>query len=600
MGLKCIQDKSSNSNNTRRCILITDAESPVSDKITEVKNRFLDLNCKFEIFGVAFGLESKSNEGKKNEEKLKELVNEVSGEILAISQAMELLSECNRRTVRQTTKYRGPLKINEMLSINVFVYSKTMEEKLPSLKKISKLSVDDDESEGNVKMDRIYRGIDDPDNEVSEEYRIKAYRYGKDYIPFTIEDDLNMKYVSEKEMSILGFTNKNNICRYSYMSSCDIAVAAPMDENSQIGLSSLIEGCIESDRVIIIRFVKRNKSDPILCVLSPYIEYNNENEILYECFLINELPFGDDCRDYEFNSLLNVINNINSEENEIMKKLIESFDLSKINNNNKNSEIFIADSTFNPTIQRFNKSLEKRSIDMKCNIPALDSYMLRNYELINEMKKKRKIEIFDEINKLFPVEVVEHSMNNKKPKYWNKDENDKKIENLELAGDNNNSDSINENIFEYSAVSVSTMNACEDFNSMIKSINHELYKIAIEGMINVINKFLEEGGIIYDRKAKECIKAFRDGCIKIKESNKYNDELNEWKEKYKSRVKFWLDLKILNCGLIRRSESENVKVSDEECDEFWSWLEVKSSVVSSLSSESSLLVDEDSLLDDLL
>lgn len=48
MGLKCIQDKSSNSNNTRRCILITDAESPLSDKFTEVKNRFLDLNCKFE------------------------------------------------------------------------------------------------------------------------------------------------------------------------------------------------------------------------------------------------------------------------------------------------------------------------------------------------------------------------------------------------------------------------------------------------------------------------------------------------------------------------------------------------------------------------
>lgn len=619
LGLKELKDKTSNINNTRRCILISDGESKLSEKVNEVKGLLMELNCKMEIFGIAFGLESKSTEGKNNEEKLKDLVKEAGGEILAISQAMELLSECNRRTVRQTTKYRGGLSINDMLTINVFVYSKTQEEKLPSLKKVSNIDGnieekedgdDNEEISGNVKMDRIYRPVDDPDNEVTEEYRIKAYRYGKDYIPFTFEDESNMKYVSEKEMKILGFTDKNNIPRYCYMSSCDIAVSAPMDKNSEVGLSSLIEACKENNKVIIVRFVKRNKSDPLLCVLSPYIEYdiNNNNEIIYECFLINELPFGDDCRDYEFNSIMNELNNINSEEDEIIKKLIEDFDLSKMNNNN---EILNPDRTFNPTIQRFNKCLQKRCFDSKSNIPPLDGYMLRNYELINDVKKKRKSDIFDKMKILFPIEVIENNKNNnKKLKYWNKDENDKNLEKVELAGDNNINninndnnnvmDSINENLFEYEAKSVSTMNPIEDFNSMIKSLNVELYKVGINGMIKVINQFMEEGNIIYDRKSKECLKAFRDGCINIGSGNEYNELLKNLKEKYSNRIKFFIDLKLSDCGLISVKENNNVKISESEATEFWSWLEPKNDVVSSLSSESEVANEEDSLLDDLL
>lgn len=80
----------------------------------------------------------------------------------------------------QTTKYRGPLSLSNLLAINVYVYSKISEERLPNLKKISAVipnieqinaqsnpsqNVNEilrnlDEGEGGVKMDRIYRSTD--------------------------------------------------------------------------------------------------------------------------------------------------------------------------------------------------------------------------------------------------------------------------------------------------------------------------------------------------------------------------------------------------------------------------------------------------------
>lgn len=114
-----------------------------------------------------------------------------------------------------------------------------------------------------------------------------------------------MKYNSVKEFKILGFTSKDNIQRYTYMSATDIVVAPPHDKDSQIGLSSLVQACKETNRVIIARFVKMANRNPYLCVLSPYTEYNN-NEIEFEGFLINYLPFSDDCREYEFKSLQNI------------------------------------------------------------------------------------------------------------------------------------------------------------------------------------------------------------------------------------------------------------------------------------------------------
>lgn len=121
------------------------------------------------------------------------------------------------------------------------------------------------------------------------------------------------------------------------------------------------------------------------------------------------------------------------------------------------------------------------------------------------------------MKRVFPLEQIDHNQN-KKQKYWNKDDEEKNIEAIKLAGDksiDDNQNSFDTNIFKYTATNVSTMNPVEDFNSMISSINIQLYKTALEGMNKVIEVFLNEGGSLYDKKSKECIECFRKGCITV-------------------------------------------------------------------------------------
>lgn len=98
-GMKSIKESSSNDKNQRRCILITDAESPIKD-IEQLKDIIMDLNFKLEIFGVAFGLKTKSDESQKNEKIYQKLTKNVEGELIPISQAIELLNGCCKRNVR--------------------------------------------------------------------------------------------------------------------------------------------------------------------------------------------------------------------------------------------------------------------------------------------------------------------------------------------------------------------------------------------------------------------------------------------------------------------------------------------------------------------
>ena len=140
------------------------------------------------------------------------------------------------------------------------MYTKTLRAALPPLKKLSvpawqqlaanqarwddgDLPEDADrpESECKVKMDRMYSTAARPDEDVPPPDRLKAYRYGKELVPFGVDDMETLKYSSgDKHLRVIGFLGRGRVRRHWHMAGVDCVVAQPGNPGAQRALSALI------------------------------------------------------------------------------------------------------------------------------------------------------------------------------------------------------------------------------------------------------------------------------------------------------------------------------------------------------------------------
>lgn len=98
--------------------------------------------------------------------------------------------------------------------MKIWVYKKTAEEKLPTLKKYSEEAPPSDRyATHEIKTDFEYKSFENPNKVVPPEQRIKGYRYGPHVIPISSAEWEAVKFKPEKSVKLLGFTNASNIRR---------------------------------------------------------------------------------------------------------------------------------------------------------------------------------------------------------------------------------------------------------------------------------------------------------------------------------------------------------------------------------------------------
>jgi ATP-dependent DNA helicase 2 subunit 2 len=119
----------------------------------------------------------------------------------------ELIAELKSKAVAQVSKCRVDLQITEDMKIPVWCYVKNKRAELPSLKKKAKFVEVDSEGNADVQMERVFKTIgSELVEEVPLEDRVKGYKYGADYVPFTSLEEQQFKYLSEKCLTVLAFT----------------------------------------------------------------------------------------------------------------------------------------------------------------------------------------------------------------------------------------------------------------------------------------------------------------------------------------------------------------------------------------------------------
>ncbi|KAH9302335.1 hypothetical protein KI387_013918, partial [Taxus chinensis] len=94
----------------------------------------------------------------------------------------------------------------------VWVYKKTAQERIPTLKKYSdKAPPNDPYATREVKMDTEYKSKEDPEMIIPPERRIKGYHYGPQVVPISTIEEEALKFKPEKSLKLLCFTDTSNI-----------------------------------------------------------------------------------------------------------------------------------------------------------------------------------------------------------------------------------------------------------------------------------------------------------------------------------------------------------------------------------------------------
>ncbi|KAI8897119.1 SPOC like C-terminal domain-containing protein [Globomyces pollinis-pini] len=314
----------------KKIYLFTDAKSDIEkdDESTNSTIAQLDMNdikvvlCGFQFKSYddedeeenAFDLEKIIPETPKEENELYlrkfcSRKKEELGLYFDSDEALMAVQQMEAKQVRPVTLFRGSLTYGdttlgdkEILSIPIWVYSKTAPVSLPTAKKLSKFSDSNTESETKrhseiVYSERNYKYIGDDEigdtklNAINPTDLIRAYKYGKSYVPFSAEDEEASKLRTEKSMKIIKFASLSSISREFSMGK--VLAVVPDQENTLAGhqFSAFIHALREKDAAAIVQYVSRTDTSPKIGALM----YHKKG---YGFFV--QLPYADDVRYYNF------------------------------------------------------------------------------------------------------------------------------------------------------------------------------------------------------------------------------------------------------------------------------------------------------------
>ncbi|XP_074684921.1 X-ray repair cross-complementing protein 5 isoform X1 [Strix aluco] len=483
-------------------------------------------------------------------------------EIYSFRESLERLSMF-KKIERRPMAWPCQLTIGSNLSIRIVAYKSITEEKVKKMWTVvdAKTLRKDD-----VQKETVYCLNDDDETEVQKDDTIQGFRYGSDIVPFSKEDEEQMKYKTEaKCFSVLGFSRSSQIQRHYYMGNQVLKVfAAKDDENAAVAFSALVHALDELKVVAIVRYAYDRRSNPQIGVAFPYIKD------AYECLIYVQLPYMEDLRQYIFSSLKNNKKCIpTADQLSAVDSLIDSMNLIYEDDDGETFEdLFKPSKIPNPHFQRLYQCLQHKAFHPNEPLPPIEQHLLEMLEMPCVVKERCQAPL-EKVKALFPLKEVGKKKEEKTAQDIFKDNSEDgpnpkkpKIE------DEEGSFSIIK-LAEGNVTSVGSVNPAEDFRILVRQKNAD-FKDVSQQLINCINQFLENKGSQYYMKGINCIRVFREEAIKLSEVQCFNDFLQALKSKVedKALADFWEIVIQDRISLITKDEAEKSLVTSEEAEKF--------------------------------
>ncbi|XP_061315338.1 X-ray repair cross-complementing protein 5 isoform X1 [Pezoporus flaviventris] len=517
------------------------------------------------------GLTEQQKEGVDVVRKLMHNLDEEGGleEIYTFRESLEHLSMF-KKIERRPMAWPCQLTIGSNLSIRIVAYKSVTEEKL---KKVWTTVDAKTLRKDDVRRETVYCLNDDDETEVEKDDTIQGFRYGSDIVPFSKEDEEQMKYKTEaKCFSVLGFSRFSQIQRHCYMGNQVLKVfAAKDDENAAVAFSALVHALDELKVVAVVRYAYDRRSNPQIGAAFPYIKD------AYECLIYVQLPYMEDLRQYIFSSLKNNKKCIpTADQLSAVDSLIDSMNLvCEADDGETFEDLFKPSKIPNPHFQRLYQCLQHKAFHPNEPLPPIEEHLLEMLEMPSVVKERCQGPL-EKIKALFPLkEVVKKKDKTAQDIFKDNSEGGPNPKKPRIE-DEEGSFSIMK-LAEGNVTSVGSINPAEDFRILVRQENAD-FKDVSQQLINRIDQFLENKGSQYYMKGINCIRVFREEAMKLSKVQCFNDFLQALKSKVedKALADFWEIMMQDRISLITKDEAKESSVTSEEAEKFLAPKEKKS------------------------
>ncbi|XP_048809283.1 X-ray repair cross-complementing protein 5 isoform X2 [Lagopus muta] len=532
-------------------------------------------------------LTAQQKEGIDVVKKLMHTLDEEGGleEIYTFRESLERLAMF-KKIERRPAPWSCQLTIGSNLSIRIVAYKALTEEKV---KKIWTVVDAKTLRKEDVQRETVYCLNDDDETEVQKDDTIQGFRYGSDIIPFSKEDEEQMKYKTEaKCFSVLGFSRTSQIQRHCYMGNQVLKVfAAKDDENAAVAFSALVQALDELNVVAIVRYAYDRRCNPQIGVAFPCIKD------AYECLFYVQLPYMEDVRQYMFSSLKNnkkcspTVDQLSA-----IDSMIDSMNLVYEDDDGETFEdLFKPSKIPNPHFQRLYQCLQHKAFHPNEPLPPIEQHLLEMLEVPCVVKERCKAPL-EKVKALFPLKDAGKKKEEKTAQDIFKDDEDGPNAKRRKTEDEEDSFSIMK-LAEGNVTSVGSINPAEDFRILVRQKNAD-FKDVSQQLINRIDQFLENRSSQYYMKGINCIRVFRGEAMKLSKVQCFNDFLQALKSKVedKALTDFWEIVVQDRISLITKDEAEGSSVTSEEAEKFLTPKEKKNETLPA--------ADEGGDVDDLL
>uniref|UniRef100_A0A8C3D188 X-ray repair cross-complementing protein 5 n=1 Tax=Corvus moneduloides TaxID=1196302 RepID=A0A8C3D188_CORMO len=431
-------------------------------------------------------------------------------EIYTFRESLERLSMF-KKIERKSIPWPCQLTIGPNLSIRIVAYKSVKErvKKLWTIVDAKTLRKED------VQKETVYCLNDDDETEVQKDDTIQGFRYGSDIVPFSKEDEEQMKYKTEgKCFSVLGFTRSSQV--HYYMGNQALKVfAAKDDKNAAVAFSALVRALDELKVVAIVRYAYDRRCYPQGWSSFPYIRIYSFFP-LAQCLIYVQLPYMEDLRQYVFSSLKNSKKCIpTADQLSAVDSLIDSMNL--VHEDGETFEdLFKPSKIPNPHFQRFYQCLQHKAFHPNKPLPPIEQHLLEMLEMPCVVRERCQAPL-ERVKALFPLKEV------------GKKKEEKTVQ--DILKDNEDEPSLKKPKIEDEEGSFSIMKLAEG----------NITSVSIQQLINRIDQFLENKGSQYYMKGIDCIRVFREEAVKLSKVQCFNDFLQALKSKLedKALADFW-------------------------------------------------------------
>ncbi|NXJ15466.1 XRCC5 protein, partial [Odontophorus gujanensis] len=482
-------------------------------------------------------------------------------EIYTFRESLERLAMF-KKIERRPVAWPCQLTIGSSLSIRIVAYKCLTEERV---KKIWTVVDAKTLKKEDVQRETVYCLNDDDETEVQKDETIQGFRYGSDIVPFSKEDEEQMKYKTEgKCFSVLGFSRSSQIQRHCYMGNQVLKVfAAKDDENAAVAFSALVQALDELNVVAIVRYAYDRRCNPQIGVAFPYIKD------AYECLFYVQLPYMEDVRQYMFSSLKNNKKCAPSADQlSAVDSLIDSMNLVYEDDDGETFEdLFKPSKIPNPHFQRLYQCLQHKAFHPNEPLPPIEQHLLEMLEVPCVVKERCKAPL-EKVKALFSLKEAGKKKEEKTAQDIFKDDEDGASAKRQKIEDEEDSFSIMK-LAEGNVTSVGSVNPAEDFRILVRQKNAD-FKDVSQQLINRIDQFLENRSSQYYIKGINCIRVFREEAVKLSKVWCFNDFLQALKSKVedKALADFWDTVVQDRISLITKDEAEGSSVTSEEAEKF--------------------------------